>query len=76
MAARVGQQPILVFTLTTTFQGVLERWRLAHVYHSELAHNGTYPDGCPSRSTTYTGVHLDNDPLGGFLKSIVYLRPT
>jgi len=34
----------------------------------EPANNEIYPDGCPSRLTTYMGLHPDGDPLGGFLK--------
>jgi len=66
MAARACQPPIWVFNPTVTFQGAPERWRLAYV--GCMAYNGIYPNGCPSRSTTYMGLHHDGDTSGDLLK--------
>jgi len=40
----------------------------AHIDCSELAYNGTYPDGHSSESTTYRGPHPDGNPMGSLLK--------
>jgi len=68
MTARAGQPPKWVFILTVPFGGLPERWRHAYVGCSEPAYNRIYPDGCPSMSITYMGLHTDGDPSGGFLK--------
>jgi len=45
-----------------------KRWRLAHVGCSEPVYNKIFSDGCPSKPTTYTGLHPDGDPSGSLLK--------
>jgi len=35
---------------------------------SELAYNGIYLDGLPSKSTAYPDLHLDDDPSESLLK--------
>ena len=85
MAARVGQPPTRVFTLTATLREPPEGWGLAHVGCLKPAYNEIYPDGRPSRPTAYTGFHPDR---GAFCKRTlahvecseaayngIYLRP-
>ena len=62
------QPSIRVFTLTVALWGLPERWRFTQVGCLEPAYNKIYPDGCPSRSTAYTGLNVNDDPSWGFLK--------